>query len=233
MRLRRLVPALSLLVVAGREAAAQGAPVSVVSSAPVARNFLADWHMGRAKDLRHAGRLDAALVALDSVQAADHDARGVNTMRALIFAEKNDQARTLAALRRAHADGDTLAFAAAMQVATSQYRIAGLTRRMPDYALTLQTLQFADSIAPADERRSVPRLLIAATALALANGELATPGQPSTCPTIGTARGHMLTASTSLDGAAGAPADQVQRVRGALQVLTAYTELQSRQLRCA
>jgi hypothetical protein len=225
MRLR-LAALLVALALPGRVAFSQAVE-------PTPRSFSADWHMGRARDFRHAGRLDDALVALDSALRADPATRGAHTMRALVLAEKHDQAGTLAALRQARATGDTLAFPAAMQVGTAQYNTASATRKPADYALALETLQLADSIAPSDERRAVPRLLVAATALALANGELAASGQASGCPTIAAARDRMQLANASLAGARTAPAAQVQRVRGALQVLAFYTELQARQLRCA
>ena len=233
MRLRLAAVLLAALALPVRDAAAQAAlPLSY--DTPVAtRSFSSDWHMGRARDFRHAGRLDQALVSIDSALDADPRTRGAYTMRALVLAEKKDQAGTLGALRRAHSVGDTLAFAAAMQVGTAQYNTASATHKPADYALALETLQLADSLAPSDERRSVPRLLVAATALAMANGELATPGATPACPNIDQARDRMRLANASLAGATRAPAAQVQRVRGALQVLAVYTELQARQLRCA
>jgi tetratricopeptide (TPR) repeat protein len=235
MRLRHAaaVALLGASALAGRSALAQAAlPISYDAPMP-GRSFSADWHMGRARDFRHAGRLDDALVSLDSALQADPDTRGVHTMRALVLAEKHDQAGTLGALRQARAAGDTLAFPAAMQVGTAQYNAASASHKAADYALALETLQLADSLAPNDARRSVPRLLVAATALALANGELGASGAAPACSSIDQARDHMRVATASLTGAAGAPAAQVQRVRGALQVLSVYTELQARQLRCA
>ena len=233
MRLRLAASVALLVALVGRDAAAQAALPLSYDGAPVARNFNSDWHMGRARDFRHSGRLDAALVSIDSALDADPRTRGAYTMRALVLAEKKDQAGALGALRRAHAARDTLAFPAAMQVGTAQYNAASASRQPADYARALETLQLADSIAPSEERRSVPRLLVAATALALANGELSPAGVPASCPSIGQARDHMRLANESLAGAKGAPAAQVQRVRGALQVLAVYTELQARQLRCA
>ena len=233
MRLRLAASVALLVALVGRDAAAQAALPLSYDGAPVARNFNSDWHMGRARDFRHSGRLDAALVSIDSALDADPRTRGAYTMRALVLAEKKDQAGALGALRRAHAARDTLAVPAAMQVGTAQYQTASLTRASADYALALETLQLADSLAPSDERRSVPRLLVAATALAMANGELATPGAAPACPNIDQARDRMRLANASLAGASRAPAAQVQRVRGALQVLAVYTELQARQLRCA
>jgi hypothetical protein len=193
MRLRLAAAVLlAALALPDHDAAAQAAIPLSYDPAPPARSFSADWHMGRARDFRHSGRLDAALASIDSALVADPATRGAHTMRALVLAEKNDQAGTLGALRRARAAGDTLAFPAAMQVGTAQYRTASLTRKTTDYALALETLQLADSIAPSDDRRAMPRLLVAATALALANGELAATGSASGCPTIavGRARPH-------------------------------------------
>lgn len=215
-------------------AAAQAALPLSYDGTPTTRNFSADWHMGRARDHRHAGRLNQALVAIDSALQADPATRGAHTMRALVLSEKHDQAGMLGALRRARSMGDTLAFPAAMQVGTAQYQMASLTRKPADYATALQTLQLADSLAPSDDRRAMPRLLVAATALALANDELATTsGGAAGCPTIAAARGHVQLANASLAGTDSAPRAQVQRVRGALHVLAMYTELQARQLRCA
>lgn len=232
MRLAPIATVVLALVLAGRGVAAQGATSLTVSPEPVARSFKADWHMGRARDLRHAGRLDESLVQLDSVLLADPGARGAHTMRALVLAEKKDQPGTLAALRRARSTGDTLAFPAAMQVATGQYREASLTKKPADYARALETLQLADTLAPSKERRAVPRLLVAATALSMASGELSVPGATAGCPTLDTARGHVRLALASLEGTAGAPPAQVAQVRGALMAFSAYTELQARQLRC-
>ena len=233
MRIAASASVLLALALAGRGAAAQGAPTLELSARPVARSFNADWHMGRARDLRHAGRLDESLVQLDSALIADPAARGAHTMRALVLAEKKDQPGTLAELRRAQATGDTLAFPAAMQVATAQYREASLTKKPADYARTLETLQLADTLAPSAQRRAVPRLLVAATALSLASGELSAPGAAAACPSVETARGHVRLALASLEGTAGAPPAQVAQVRGALLAFSAYTELQARQLRCA
>ena len=235
--MRRCLANAALLVAAlalpGRDAAAQAALPLSYDGTPKTRNFSADWHMGRARDFRHTGRLDQALAAIDSALQADPATRGAHTIRALVLAEKRDQAGMLGAFRRARSMGDTLAFPAAMQVGTAQYQTASLTRKPADYAAALETLQLADSLAPSDDRRAMPRLLVAATALALANGELATAGQVTGCPSIATARTHMQLASASLAGADSAPRAQVQRVRSALNVLAMYTDLQARQLRCA
>lgn len=233
MRLRLAAAALLVAALVARDAGAQAALPMSYDAPPPVRSFSADWHMGRARDHRHAGRFDQALAAIDSALQADPATRGAHTMRALVLAEKQDQAGTLGALRRARSVGDTLAFPAAMQVGTAQYRTASLTRKPADYEVALQTLQLADSLAPSEERRAMPRLLVAATALALANGQLAAPGEATGCPSIAAARGHMQLANASLAGADSAPRAQVQRVRSALNVLAMYTELQARQLRCA
>src|SRR5690349_5288402 len=151
MRRRLLVPAL-VFALAAPAAHAQESPTIELSSRAIPHSFRADWHMQRARDLRYSGRLDEALVALDSVLLADPAMRGAHIMRALILAEKHDDAGTLAELRQAHATGDTLAYAAAMQVGTAQYRSASTTRKAADYAAALRTLQLADSIAPSPER---------------------------------------------------------------------------------
>ena len=231
--MRRRLFVLAALLLAARDLRAQESPTIELSSRPIPRSFKADWHMNRARDLRYAGRLDEALVALDSALLSDPSTRGAHTMRALILAERHDQAGTLAALRQAHAVGDTLAYAAAMQVGTAQYRAASTTKQPAAYAQALATLQLADSIAATTAQHAVPRLLVAATALALANGELAAPGALPACSGIGTAREHMRLATTNLDAATGAPPAQVAQVRGALAALSTFTELQARQLRCA
>jgi hypothetical protein len=215
--------------------ARESAPTTLVraSTVPASRSVTVDYHMARARDFRAARRWDAAIAALDSVVAADPRAPGAHPMRALVLAERGDAAGSLVAIRAARAAGDTLAYATALQVGGDRYRLGMASRHEPDLLAALVALQLADSLAPTRERRGVARLLVAATALSLANRRLATSGAPATCANVAVALGHLDVALESVTSVEVAPEAQLALVRSALDQLAAYTDAESRRLRCA
>lgn len=234
MRHRPIAIALAALSLGGSSAAAQAALTPVVAhpGPPTARSVTVDYHMARARDQRHAGRFKEALVSLDSALHAEPRAVGAHPMRALILAEQGAFPGALAALRRAHAVRDSLAFPAALQIGNNQYRMATISRLPADFALALPTLMLADSIAPSSERRAVARLLVAGTALSLANAGLPAGSDIATCASIGGAVGYLVLARTNLQGAEGAPAPQLAQLRGALEQLAKYADAHARRLSC-
>lgn len=232
MRSRPLVLVLAALSLGSSAAGAQANMSVGRAGPPTARSVTVDYHMARARDQRHAGRFKEALVSLDSAIYAEPRAVGAHPMRALILAEQGAVPGALAALRRAHAVRDSLAFPAALQIGNNQYRMATISRLPADFALALPTLMLADSIAPSSERRAVARLLVAGTALSLANAGLPAGGEVATCSSVAGAMGYLVLARTNLQGAEGAPAPQLTQLRGALEQLAKYADAQSRRLSC-
>src|SRR5687768_10706878 len=136
MRTRPIALVLAALSLGGTTVAAQPGLSRVAHSGPpTARSVTVDYHMARARDQRHAGRFKEALVSLDSAIYAEPRAVGAHPMRALILAEQGAIPGALAALRRAHAVRDSLAFPAALQIGNNQYRMATISRLPADFAL--------------------------------------------------------------------------------------------------
>jgi hypothetical protein len=185
-----------------------------------------------AQQLRAAGQNQQALDAINKVLTANPKAERGEVMKAQILADLNQPDSAAGALRRAAANGDSLAGPMAVAMGNQKYKLANQSKSAADFQAAIALLSFADSIAAAPETKAQAQFLSGVSALNLAQIQLNEAREKKSCSTVKLAQDNLVNAQVQIPAGGKFAPDAAKAALGALQQLLPYSEQLGKQLRC-
>ena len=188
------------------------------------------WLMLLAQVQRQAGQNQQALETLLKAQAVDPKTQGVYRQIARAYNEAGQADSAVAAIRRGAALRDSVAPLAqyALSIANAQYKKGNASKSRDDWAASIKTALFADSLA-ADPRA---KLLIGANALSIAISALQEGSTSKSCDLVKLSQENFTLVNLMVPGAGAANREQAgQLMTNAMQYGPMADNL-AKQLKC-
>jgi predicted Zn-dependent protease len=185
-----------------------------------------------AQQLRAAGQNQQALDAINKVIAANPKVERGEVLKAQILTDLNQPDSAAAALRRAAANGDSLAGPMAVAMGNQKYKAANQSKSAADFQAAISLLSFADSIAAAPETKAQAQFLSGVSALNLAQIQLNDARTKKSCSTLKEAQTNLTNAQVQIPAGGKFAPDAAAAAMGGLQQLMPYSEQLAKQMRC-